>query len=798
VISGIVVHSKTSSDASNIQPSTPFSFNTAIDMGQIPSQIEEQHGRIEGSTSDSLSNPKIALPTAHDPLLAYVAAGLVLHDLRIARPYVESNINPCTVADEHGRLKHVDFSHEECKALSDSIGIARQGTGPYPPRVQANLKNTHPGRDDDDVLSFLTDLQNQTAAAKPGFKRVEHAVVEPAQISHRSISSTLRRRELGLNTMNETKSFISKMLRPWRSWRGASGDVVACAWGPESVTYAAGAAAHVNPEDQQYNRSCNLLLGDLITNKLQELPDHRVARPHTANMPTVSHTTEELYNVLDPMLYKTVTSVQFSTDGSKLYTASHDSTVKVWDVSRRTCLDTLHQEDHVTSLEVCKAYEGVFATASKTIDNSIRVYFPSCEGSYEDVGDDWVGFSSSRAQQKRSWEIYPECIRWGLTSLTNHLLLVGFQQWQGHEGPPPAREGHLCLFDLNQMQPIKVSPSSQSVHSIAWHPVLNLFATGGAAGKGLLTNRQTTKTVVRSWDLRSSNSSAMEYECTAVDIHDITFHPQNSNYITASCTDGSIYVWDFRKPNQHLHRLQHGIPLMDLDPDYCREEQDAGVMLTTWDEHGNSLFTGSSDGMIKEWDVLRAPENALVRDVAQIGAGVQNGAFSPDFTNLLVGDAAGVVHVLSSAPIGPEATDGDDDEDEEVFIKKTMPIEFVPAVDPAEDDENPGVEGILASNERLDSHELKVHRRYGVGQGPRYRGPYARWARTTIGNGVGFGQLTPEVEVSRLATAAEKKAILQERRAMLEDDQVYQRLQGVSRGGGEHEWWCGCLACGGE
>lgn len=797
MISGIVVHSKTSSEASNIQPSTPFSFNTAIDMGQIPSQIEEQHERIEGSTSDSLSNPKIALPTAHDPLLAHVAAGLVLHDLRIARPYVESNMNPCTVADEHGRLKHVDFSHEECKALSDSIGIARQGIGPYPPRVQANLKNTHPGRDDDDVLSFLTDLQNQTAAAKPGFKRVEHAVVESAQISHRSISSTLRRRELGLNTMNETKSFISKMLRPWRSWRGASGDVVACAWGPDSVTYAAGAAAHANPEDQQYNRSCNLLLGDLITNKLQELPDHRVARPHTANVPTVSHTTEDLYNVLDPMLYNTVTSIQFSTDGSRMYTASHDSTVKVWDVSRRTCLDTLHHEDHVTSLEVCRAHEGVFATASKTIDNAIRVYFPSCDGSYEDVGDDWVGFSSSRAQQKRSWEIYPECIRWGLTSLTNHLLLAGFQQWHGHEGPPPAREGHLCLFDVNQMQPIKVSPSSQSVHSVAWHPVLNLFASGGAAGKGLLTNRQTTKTVVRSWDLRSSTSSAMEYECTAVDIHDITFHPQNSNYITASCTDGSIYVWDFRKPNQHLHRLQHGIPLMTLDPDYCREEQDAGVMLTTWDEHGNSLFTGSSDGMIKEWDVLRAPENALVRDVAQIGAGVQNGAFSPDFTNLLVGDAAGVVHVLSSAPIGPELND-EDDKHEEVFVKKTIPIKFVPAVDPAQDDENPGIEGILASNERLNSRELKVHRRYGAGQGPRYRGPYARWARTTIGNGVGFGQLTPEVEVSRRATAAEKIVILQERRAMMEDDRVYQQLQGVNRGGGEHEWWCGCLACGGE
>lgn len=775
MISKIVVHIKTNSDASNTNSSAPLLSCTAIDMERIPSRIAEQQRRIEDSVSDSSSIPPTALPTAHDPLLAQLAAGLAIHDLSIPRPYYKANINPCTVADEHGQLKHVDFSYEECKALSDSISIAKQRSGPYLDRVIANSRNTHPGRDGANIISFVIDLQNRSTSAKPGFKRAECAVVDPAQRSRRSISSILRCRELGLNTGNEAKSIMSKMLRPWRSWRGASGDVVACAWGPESTTYAAGAAAHVNPEDQQYNRSCNLLLGDLITNKLQELPDHRVARPHTANMPTVSHTTEDLYNVLDPMLYKTVTSVQFSMDGSKLYTASHDSTVKIWDVTRRTCLDTLRHEDHVTSLEVCKMYEGVFATASKTIDNSIRVYYPNSEGSYEDLRNHgWASFSSSRAQQKHSWEIYPECIRWGVTSSTSHLLLAGFQQWQGHEGPLPAREGQLCLFDLNQLQAIKVSPSSQSVHSVAWHPALNLFASGGAARKGLLTNRQTTKTVVRSWDLRSTNSYAMEYECTAIDIQDITFHPQNSSYITASCTDGNIYVWDFRKPDRLLHRLQHGTPLMDLDQDFCQEEQDAGVMLTAWDEYGNSLFSGSSDGMIKEWDVLRAPENALVREVAQLGAGVQNGAFSPDFSNLLVGDAAGAVHVLSSAPIGPEAIDEDDDDD--VFIKKTMPIEFVSAADQIEDDENPGVEGILASNISLNSHELIVDKDYGVVQGPHYQGPYAQWARTTVGNGVGLGQLTPQVEASRQATVTDKKTVMQERRAIFGNDEVYWRL----------------------
>ena len=623
----------------------------------------------------------------------------------------------------------------------------------------------------------LADLKREAVSAKlPGLERVENVLIDPTQKSCRSISAIVQRRELGLTIGNELRSAISKRLHPWRTWRGASGDVVACAWGPDSMTYAAGAAAHVNVEDQQYNRSCNLLLGDLMTNRLQELPYHRVSRPHPITRSTDPEPTEGLSDVLDPMLYKTVSSIQFSPDGSKLYTGSHDSTVKVWNISRRACMATLRHGDEVTSVEVSKMHDGVFATASKIIDDPVRVYYPNLDNSYEGLENQgWVGFSSPRAQKTRTWEIYPECIRWGLTSSTSHLLLVGFQQWEGLDGPPPAREGELCLFDLNHAQRVKVSPSSQSVHSVAWHPLANLFATGGAAGKGVLTNRQTTKTVVRTWDLRNPKSYAMEYECPAIDMQDITFHPQNPHYVTASCTNGSIYVWDFRRPDRYLQRLRHGAPLMDWNRDFSREEMDPGVMLNTWGEYGTKLFTGSSDGMVKEWDVLRSPENALVRDVAQLGAGVQSGAFSPDFSNLLIGDASGAVHVLSSSPMGPQASDGDDDGD--AFVKKTMPIQFVHAIDQVKDDGNPGIEGILAGNERLKSSELIVDREYGVCQGPDYRGPYARWARSTYGDVIGDSVIRPEVQATCLAAAPEKKTILQERTAMLEDDAMYRLLE---------------------
>lgn len=51
----------------------------------------------------------------------------------------------------------------------------------------------------------------------------------------------------------------------------------------------------------------------------------------------------------------------------------------------------------------------------------------------------------------------------------------------------------------------------------------------------------------------------------------------------------------------------------------------------------------------QSWDIMRAPEDVYVGDFDDLGAGVISGAFSPDFSYLLVGDLDGGVHILSSA-----------------------------------------------------------------------------------------------------------------------------------------------------
>lgn len=573
--------------------------------------------------------------------------------------------------------------------------------------------------------NIVTHVDLTSKVEKPKFVRVETKIVDPVRNSGRCISSLLRNRELGLKsrgrhvgTMAELRQLKSEMIEPWKKWKGASGDVVAVAWSPDSNLYALGAAAHTNVEDIQYNRPCNLLLGNLTANQIRELPDHRVDRPKPESIPNGPNATQAVYDACDPKVYETVTSIAFLPTGDRMLTASHDCTVKIWDVSagKSQCLSTLRHEAWVTSVEISEHRQGLFATASKCVKDAIRIYYDPTDPSY------YVNYSASRAEAKPDWKIYPECLRWGPSPYNSHLLLAGFQQWEQH-GDLLSGGGQLCLWDAFALESIKVTPSSQSVYAAAWHPTQPFFATGGASGNNV-TDKINTRTVVRTWDTRTPKRCQVEHECPAIDMQDITFSPLNPDVVTAGCTDGVSYVWDRRWPDQPLHLLKHGRPLVDLDHTREREEADTGVMLSLWGPGGSLFYTGSSDGMIKAWDIRRHPKDVLISNVANFDISIQSGAFSPDGNNLLVGDAEGGIHVLSSAPCGPRSN----------VISTDAYIDLVRAYDGSglkldQNDDNPGTEGIEAAKSLVESGQLEYHKELGVGQGLNYQGPYATYAR---------------------------------------------------------------------
>lgn len=690
-----------------------------------------------------------------DPNLERTLAVLCSSSTTLGRPYKPRKKFD---ADNHSSpeaIKHVDFTDTECEILLHivcglresrtdlststedqlKIEMSRLGSDDIEEVVrQAHAKERLPQRERKSIRKFLRSLKKDDVREVriPSFVQVESSRTDP--VPEIAISTLLRRRAYGSNdgysSQRDLRYAFTDNITPQRSWKGASGDIVSTAWHPNSQTYAVGATATSNPEDLQYNRPNNLLYGDVNQNTLHELPDHRIDRPKPGTISNGPNSSQAVYEACDPKVYKTVPAIQFSPQGAHLFTASHDSTVKIWDLTSNklpSCVKTLYHEANVDNLEVSLRLPNTFATGTHTTGNSIRVYSQaSIQCPYE-----CVSLSSSRAQAKPQHGIFPECLRWGVTPMTEHLLLAGFARWGELPDNDPGREGELCIWDINTGQKIRKMPSSQSVFTAAFHPFLDVFATGGSPGNGALTHQYTTRTVVRMWDMRIATAHwKIELECPALDMQDITFHPRDANLVAVGCTDGAVYVWDIRNADYVLHKLHHGDPIADWDNRYggssmSREQGDAGVTMTLWGPaKSHHLFTGATDGIVKRWDVNRAPEDALIKEIVQLPAGVSCGSFSPDSMSLLVGDSTGGVHLLSSDPGFPS----EDEAPSHDRISVPRPFQFVPAPrnDPPLREESG--QGRLASLELIRSGQLVVDRDFGVGQGPNYAGPYATYA----------------------------------------------------------------------
>ncbi|KAA8647549.1 uncharacterized protein ATNIH1004_006243 [Aspergillus tanneri] len=199
-----------------------------------------------------------------------------------------------------------------------------------------------------------------------------------------------------------------------------------------------------------------------------------------------------------------------------------------------------------------------------------------------------------------------------------------------------------------------------------------------------------------------------------MDINDVTFCPINSNYVTANCTDGNTYVWDYRKHNDFILKLPHGDPLNQTDERLTREQADVGVT------------------------VALSSEDALVEDTHSFKEEIARAAFSDDKSNLLVGDAAGGIHVLSPGPFS-------NTDDLSFTFKRAPQLPF--------DHHEPDSEsGVKAARKLLSSGQLVQHPVFGAGQGPRYSGPFATWARPegTPFDQIAKTQLKRELQIRQL------------------------------------------------
>ncbi|KAJ6000108.1 hypothetical protein N7481_000517 [Penicillium waksmanii] len=478
---------------------------------------------------------------------------------------------------------------------------------------------------------------------------------------------------------------MTSKLTSWRWWKGASDDVVSLAWSEDGTKFAAGAISQ-----DQYNRKNNLVLGDLTRNSLTEIPGHCMT-PYTA---------QSIPQFDDDYRWTTVSHSEWIE--RQLFTASYDKTVKIWDIDQSaTCVETLRHDSEVIGMAYSTHAPKLLATASKSFDlwdlrdRTRRISLPI------------------QRPPRQKTNLAATDIAWGQESVTGRLLVGGMGVAERPDEIQEPLGGHLQVWGIEEssISTRRVVPNSQHIFHIAWSPTEVQFATASST-LGLPLPRD-TRTVVQVYDL-SSHSSVVtsRFPCPAYDINQVTFCPRGF-YITASCTDGSTYVWDERNPDKMLHKLSHGPSVLPVSLEYQLENDDYGVGAALWGTTIDQFYTGSSDSVLKQWDIRRSPEDVLVGNTASFSAGITRGLFSDDKSHLLIGEAGGGIHVLSSGPCSdPEPA--------------KMEFFHAPASAYCEHRSSPF---ISHANELLQSGELSLHPVYGPIQGPQYSGPYAGWAR---------------------------------------------------------------------
>ncbi|KAF3396215.1 Rik1-associated factor 1 [Penicillium rolfsii] len=506
------------------------------------------------------------------------------------------------------------------------------------------------------------------------------------------LTSILWNRELhGAKPSHDlVRSLVSSNLKPWKTWKGASGDVSALAWSPDGAKFVTGASA----KSDEYNRRNTLLFGDISQNTLHELPDHNI--PQTINATTA-----------DDLQFPTVSTVKWV--HRQLYTGSYDHTVKVWNTDpisspvTPTCLATLGHDSSVRVMDVSESMPHLVATGT---ENSFilwnlldRTLNPQPLQIHRDP------------RQKANVVLEPTVLGWGQNEATKHYLVGGMTEAVTSEFKVPLC-GHLAMWRVaeSSIEPRRVKPDSQNIFDLKWHPTMPKFAIGSTYSQSMNLPLR-SKSVVQLFDIESDGRAVLvgKCACSAMDMNEITFCPMDSTFVTASCTDGSTYVWDSRFDSKPIHKLSHGPSVIPLPSGYSREVTDFGVKMALWGTTMDQFYTGGSDGVLKQWDIRRATEDALVANVANLGDGITSGAFSPDKSQLLLGTNGGAVHVLSC----------------EHSEEKAVDFEFKHAPEPPSEEER----GVPIAQEFLSSGQLILHPVFGPVQGPKYNGPYAPWAR---------------------------------------------------------------------
>lgn len=601
---------------------------------------------------------------------------------------------------------HVDFTLEEVQKLRLALRTVlgrpeRKADDPYRDlgKLLKKLKGTEDllgrlarnvspqiwGRQADDIHAFLSDLLNKRFVAKdPQTQQFLSVEKDPydnrgEELRESRLSSVLMAREIGgkrstrsLQTFQtQFRKYVEDRLELRSEFTNCAGDISTISWVSDQA-YIAGTTVHMDAHNQQYNKAGNLVLGSVSRGSatLHAYPNHRIVRPRVEKG---ENSTEAMRNSQDPWLYTSVVSSDYDPNHDRAYTSGFDKTVKIWKVeksgSTMRCIHTWEHQGLVNFVQASSFKDdrvSLVATAADVPADAVRIYrVPKeddkiAESSFRPLSCSRILNADGTPLITDRWTYFPSTMKWGVEASVKHLLLVGYSPRSltndDHDIPIERRNsGELCLWDALSGSRITITAAkTQNVFEVLWHPSQPIFiAATSPAGETLKDNK--VKTQVRIFKRVDNNgyftgpafSQIKALDCAADDINELTILPNSGafSYVTAGCTDGKAYVWDTALSDKPVQVLSHGPALEGVTAG--DNEDDTGVKFTAWGASPDYLYTGSSDGVVKVWNVRTSRKKAKGRVLLEAAAQISFGAFSPDRSRLVIGDASGRIFVLS-------------------------------------------------------------------------------------------------------------------------------------------------------
>lgn len=547
------------------------------------------------------------------------------------------------------------------------------------------------GRSAEDVRNFCSDLMagQDTAPDNSQTWTISRDVGNGRwkEIGYSRMQALLLARELegnaGFGRMRRLENFQNEMhkireddLAVVVEYTNCAGDIAAMSWVPHG-NILCGTTTHCDTHHQQYNRPGNLLLCSTTLGTLRAFADHRIPRPVVEKG---DNSTEAMRRSQDPWLYTSVVFSDYDAIYGLAYSSGFDKTVKVWKVSEKgdsmEMLATWHHDGNVNFVVAARDGSGRVASAADVPSRAVRIYTVD-GGNMNESPYEAISCTRTDADGSPHWAYYPATMQWGRAPGTTHLLLVGYsprgiRSADDNDIPEDkAESGEIMLWDADRGCRVPfASAMTANVFEVAWHPWLARFVVASSrCGPSSEHPAPTQLHIFQQADAKDGGGyfHLQKLDCAASDINELTFMPNSMchAYVTAGCTDGRVYVWDTAQGNRPMHVLQHGDPLDGVFHD--REKEDTGVKFTAWGTSLDRFYSGSSDGVVKVWNVRRR-RHPFVRNLLEAPGPISVGAFSPDHAQLAVGDATGRIFLLSM-----KASDADTSADSEAAAPASHP-----------------------------------------------------------------------------------------------------------------------------